>query len=137
MQLNYKIVITGGSGRFGLILQKKYKSDKLLYPNKKELNILSTESIEKYLKKTKPKILIHLAGLSRPMKMHNDDIIKSIDLNIIGTGNVVKICSKLKIKLIYFSTSYVYQGKKGNYKETDPVLPFNNYAWSKMGIASI
>jgi dTDP-4-dehydrorhamnose reductase len=133
MQLNYKIVITGGSGRFGLILQKKYKSNKLLYPNKKELNILSTESIEKYLKKTKPKILIHLAGLSRPMKMHNDDIIKSIDLNIIGTGNVVKICSKLKIKLIYFSTSYVYQGKKGNYKETDPVLPFNNYAWSKMG----
>lgn len=133
MQLDYKIVITGGSGRFGSILQKKYKSDKLLYPNKKELNILSTESIEKYLKKIKPKILIHLAGLSRPMKIHNDDIIKSIDLNIIGTANIVKICSKLKIKLIYFSTSYVYEGKKGNYKETDPVLPFNNYAWSKMG----
>ena len=55
MQLNYKIVITGGSGRFGLILQKKYKSDKLLYPNKKELNILSTESIEKYLKKLNQK----------------------------------------------------------------------------------
>ena len=133
MELDYKIVVTGGSGRFGSILQKKYKSNKLLYPNKKRLNILSTESIEKYLKKTKPKILIHLAGLSRPMKMHNEDIIKSIDLNIIGTGNIVKICSKLKIKLIYFSTSYVYQGKKGNYKETDPVLPFNNYAWSKMG----
>ena len=133
MQLGYKIVITGGSGRFGSVLQKKYKSDKLFYPNKKELNILSTESIEKYLKKIKPKILIHLAGLSRPMKMHNDDIIKSIDLNIIGTGNIVKICSKLRVKLIYFSTSYVYEGKKGNYKETDPVLPFNNYAWSKMG----
>jgi dTDP-4-dehydrorhamnose reductase len=117
MELDYKIVVTGGSGRFGSILQKKYKSNKLLYPNKKRLNILSTESIEKYLKKTKPKILIHLAGLSRPMKMHNEDIIKSIDLNIIGTGNIVKICSKLMIKLIYFSTSYVYQGKKGNYKE--------------------
>jgi dTDP-4-dehydrorhamnose reductase len=133
MELDYKIVVTGGSGRFGSILQKKYKSNKLLYPNKKKLNILSTESIEKYLKKNKPKILIRLAGLSRPMKMHNEDIIKSIDLNIIGTGNIVKVCSKLKIKLIYFSTSYVYQGKKGNYKETDPVLPFNNYAWSKMG----
>jgi len=133
MQLDYKIVITGGGGRFGSILKKKYKLEKLLYPNKKELNILCTKSIEKYLKKTKPKILIHLAGLSRSMKMHNDNIIKSIDLNIIGTGNIVKICSKLSIKLIYFSTSYVYEGKKGNYKETDPVLPFNNYAWSKMG----
>ena len=36
-------------------------------------------------------------------------------------------------KLIYFSTSYVYPGKKGNYKETDSLLPSNNYAWSKLG----
>ena len=38
-----------------------------------------------------------------------------------------------KIKLIYFSTNYVYPGSKGNYKEQDPVLPVNNYAWSKLG----
>jgi dTDP-4-dehydrorhamnose reductase len=133
MQLNYKIVVTGGSGRFGSILQKKYKSNQLLYPSKEQLDILSTESVEKYLKKTNPKILIHLAGLSRPMKIHDNNISKSIDLNIIGTANIVKVCSKLRIKLIYFSTNYVYQGKKGNYKETDPVLPMNNYAWSKLG----
>ena len=133
MQLNYKIVVTGGSGRFGSILQKKYKSNKLFYPSKDQLDILSTESIEKYLKKTKPKILIHLAGLSRPMRIHDNNISKSINLNIIGTANIVKICSKLRIKLIYFSTNYVYQGEKGNYKETDPVLPINNYAWSKLG----
>ena len=133
MNLKYIIVITGGSGRFGSILQKKYHSNKLFYPKKSQLNILSTKSIEKYLKKIKPKILIHLAALSRPMSVHDKNIYKSIDLNIIGTANVVKICSKLKIKLIYFSTNYVYEGKKGNYKETDPVLPVNNYAWSKLG----
>jgi dTDP-4-dehydrorhamnose reductase len=133
MNLKYKIVITGGSGRFGSILKRKYKSNKLFYPDKSQLNILSTKSIEKYLKKTKPKILIHLAALSRPMNIHNNDISKSIDLNVIGTANVVKICSKLKVKLIYFSTNYVYEGKKGNYKETDSVLPVNNYAWSKLG----
>ena len=133
MNLKYKIVITGGSGRFGLILKKKYKSNKLLYPNKSQLNILSTKSIEKYLKKNKPKILIHLAALSRPMNIHNNNISKSIDLNIIGTANIVKVCSKLKVKLIYFSTNYVYEGKKGNYKESSPVLPVNNYAWSKLG----
>ena len=133
MRLNHIIVITGGSGRFGSILKNIYKSNKLFYPNKKELNILSVKSIEEYLKKTKPKILIHLAGLSRPMKIHENNISKSIDLNIIGTANIVKICSKLKIKIIYFSTNYVYPGKKGNYKENDPLLPINNYAWSKLG----
>ena len=133
MKLNYKIVITGGSGRFGSILQKKYKSNKLFYPNKKLLNILSIKSIEKYLKKIKPKFLIHLAGLSRPMKIHDNNISKSIDLNIIGTANITKICSKLNIKLIYFSTNYVYEGKRGNYSETDPLFPKSNYAWSKLG----
>ena len=67
------------------------------------------------------------------MKIHENDIAKSIDLNIIGTANVTKICSELGIKLIFFSTSYVYPGIKGNYKETDALLPKNNYSWSKMG----
>ena len=77
--------------------------------------------------------MIHLAGLSRPMEIHHKHIDKSIDLNIIGTANITKVCSKLGIKLIYFSTTYVYPGSKGNYKETDPVLPKNNYSWSKLG----
>ena len=127
-----KIIVTGGSGRFGKIL-KKVSNKNYKFPNKKELNIMSLNSIEKYLKKNKAKILIHLAGLSRPMVQHEKNIIQSINLNIIGTSNIVIVCKKLKIKLIYFSTSYIYPGDKGNYKEDDPILPVNNYAWSKLG----
>ena len=43
------------------------------------------------------------------------------------------IFSSLNIKLIYFSTGYVYEGTKGNYSELDPVKPFNNYGLSKLG----
>ena len=128
-----KIVVTGGTGRFGSVLKSFNTKYKLLFPAKKVLNILNLESIRLCLKKDKPDYLIHLAGLSRPMKVHETDINKSIDLNIIGTSNIVKACSEKNVKLIYFSTNYVYPGSKGNYKETDPVLPVNNYAWSKLG----
>jgi len=128
-----KIVITGGEGRFAQVLKRDNKKLDILYPSKKELNILNINSINRYLKKNKPKYLIHAAALSRPMNIHDKQISKSIDLNIIGTANIVKICSELKIKLIYFSTGYVYEGKIGNYNEIDPVLPVNNYAWSKLG----
>ena len=128
-----KIVVTGGSGRFGSELKKTKNRYKLLYPKKTKLNILNLKSIKKYLKKEKPKYLVHLAGLSRPMKMHNKFIDKSIDLNIIGTANITKACWELGVKLIYFSTCYLYPGTKGNYKETDPLLPNNKYAWSKLG----
>ncbi len=128
-----RIVVTGGTGRFGVELKKTKTKYNLFFPSKIKLDILKINSIYKYLRTKKPKYLIHLAGLSRPMKIHNKFIKKSIDLNIIGTANIVKVCSDLRVKLIYFSTSYVYPGTKGNYKENDPLLPNNNYAWSKLG----
>ena len=128
-----KIIFTGGSGRFGKVFKKNKYNLKTFYPNKKELNILNLKSIENYIKRKKPNYFIHCAGLSRPMDVHEKDINKSINLNIIGTCNVVFACDKFNLKLIYFSTGYVYPGIKGNYKENDSVLPINNYAWSKLG----
>jgi len=128
-----KIVVTGGSGRFGSELKKIKNKYKLLFPNKRKLNILNPKSIKKYLKSQKPNYLIHLAGLSRPMEIHEKHIDKSIDLNIIGTANVTKTCSELGIMLIYFSTNHVYPGTKGGYKESDCLLPKDNYSWSKLG----
>ena len=127
------IVITGGNGRFGSVLKKINNKNNLLFPSKKKLNILKFNSLKNYLKIKRPKILIHLAGLSRPMDIHDKNINKSIDLNIIGTANIVKVCSLLSIKLVYFSTHYVYPCNKGNYSENSPLLPINNYAWSKLG----
>ena len=128
-----KILITGGDGRFAKVLKKKEKNLNLFFVSKKQCNILNLNSIEKIVKKIKPKIIIHTAALSRPMKIHDTNIQKSIDLNIIGTSNITKICKKYNIKLIYFSTGYVYPGLKGNYSELDPVKPFNNYGLSKLG----
>ena len=95
----------------------------MFFPKKNKLDITKFESIKKYLSKTKPFCLVHLAGLSRPMKIHEKEISKSIWLNIVGTANIVRACKMFNVKLIYFSTSYVYPGKKGNYKETDSLLP--------------
>ena len=128
----HKILVTGSDGRFGKII-KKFKDRRFIFRNKKELNILSDKSIKNNIKRFKPKTILHLAGLSRPMKIHDQDIIKSINLNIVGTCNIVKEASKTGIKIIYLSTSYVYPGKKGNYKEEDSLKPWNNYSWSKLG----
>ena len=128
-----KIVFTGGTGRFANVFKLIKNKYKIEYPSKAKLNIEKYDSINSYLKKNRPNYLIHCAGLSRPMKIHDDDISRSILTNIIGTSNIVRACKEKNIKLIYFSTNYVYPGKKGNYSESDPVLPINNYAMSKLG----
>ncbi len=128
-----KIIVTGGEGRFARELKKIKTKYKFIFRNKKQLNILSLNSINKNLKQFKPNAVLHLAGLSRPMSIHDKNINNSIDLNIIGTANLVKACNNKKLKIIFLSTSYIYPGNKGNYKENDPVLPWNNYGWSKLG----
>jgi len=128
-----KIIFTGGTGRFANVFRSIKNRYKIEYPSKAKLNIEKFDSINNYLKKNKPDYLIHCAGLSRPMKIHDEDISRSILVNIIGTSNIVRACKEKNIKLIYFSTNYVYPGIKGNYSEKDPVLPINNYAMSKLG----
>ncbi len=128
-----KILVTGGEGRFAKILKNKKSKYKFIFRSKKQLNILSINSIKNNIKKFKPNYILNLAGLSRPMNIHEKNIDKSIDLNIIGAANIVKVCVEKNLKIIHFSTSYIYPGKKGNYIETDPLLPWNNYGWSKLG----
>ena len=89
--------------------------------------------MKKFLKKLSQEFCTYCWTISS-MNLHDKNISDSIDKNIIGTCNLVKICKKYNVKIIYFSTSYVYQGIKGNYSETDPVLPINNYAWSKLEV---
>ena len=99
-----RIVFTGGTGRFASVfkLVENKTKFKFFFPKKKELNILNVTTIKNYLKLKKPKYLIHLAGLSRPMKIHDKDISQSIEKNIIGTANITKVCSDLNIKMFTF-----------------------------------
>ena len=129
-----KIIFTGSNGRFGKVFKKFNKNkNNIYYPSSNSFDVRNVKKMEKFILKTKPKLIIHAAAISRPMDLHEKRIDRSINTNIIGTSNIVNLCQKYKIKLIYFSTNYVYPSKKGNYKEHNPLLPINNYAWSKLG----
>jgi len=131
--LKQKILITGKNSRFCKYLKDDLKKYNTIFTSKEMFDVCNYNKMKNFLKNKKIKYLIHVAGLSRPMNIHEKKIDLSINLNIIGTANIVKLCNEFNIKLIYFSTNYVYPGTKGNYKETDPLLPINNYAWSKLG----
>ena len=129
-----KIIFTGGSGNFGKVFKKLNSNKKnIYYPSSSIFDVTNFKKMERYIRKIKPKFIIHTAAISRPMQIHESKIEKSISTNIIGTSNIVNLCKKYRIKLIYFSTNYVYPSKKGSYKEDHPLLPFNNYGWSKLG----
>ena len=105
-----KILISGGNSKFAKELLNVNDKFEILALPRNKMDVTDLHSISNAISIHKPDYFIHTAALSRPMILHKEST-----------------------KLIYISTDFVYEGTIGNYKETDPVLPVNGYAWSKLG----
>lgn len=125
-----KIIFTGGSGLLGSEF-KKIEPD-IVYPELSEFNVTDYNQICNFIGKGDYELILHAAAFTSPPKIDQYPL-EAVDINIIGTSNIVKACMKYGIKLIYISTDYVFRGDKGYYLEDDAVYPVNKYAWSKLG----
>ena len=129
-----KILITGGEGGLAKeLISEGGKEYNFITPSRKDMDITCVDTVYSYIKEHKPDIVIHAAALTKPMSLHDTDIKRSINVNIIGTANVVKICEEYNIKLVYISTDYVYPVDSIDVNEESGLSPINNYGWSKLG----
>lgn len=134
-----RLFITGGSGllgsKFGNIRGEKYELITTYHSNPGENSILFDLTDEKdvYRKITSlnPDAVIHGAALT-DVDYCEDHRSEAWDVNAQGTENIVKSCEKTESKLIYVSTDFVFNGKKGMYAEEDETDPLGYYAYTKL-----
>ena len=125
-----KLLFTGGSGLLGTEVKKLTPS--AYFPTHKEFDVTDYNKMSEYLKEKEIDTVVHAAAFTSPPLIDKNPL-EAINTNIIGTSNLVKLCSEKELKLVYISTDYVFKGDKGNYKEEDNLNPVNKYAWSKLG----
>jgi dTDP-4-dehydrorhamnose reductase len=125
-----KILFTGGSGLLGGEMKKLLPG--ALFPTSAEFNVTQYASLEDYLRGKDVKLVVHAAAFTSPPKVDREPL-RAVEVNVIGTAHLVKLCGTHGLKLIYISTDYVFPGDRGHYAEDDAVLPVNKYAWSKLG----
>lgn len=93
-------------------------------------DILSGDSLKSIVRKFNPDIIIHCASLTDvdfcEMNREITDMV-----NVKGTKIVVESITKRNTKLVYISSESVYDGGKGDFRESDPVDPQNYYGLSK------
>ena len=129
------ILLTGGSGLLGRELRKHIKC---LAPSRDFIDISRNnyegyENNEKgkfllwYLDEFSPKLIIHCAAYTDVLKAETEKQL-CYDTNVIGTRNI----ASLGIPMIYISTEYVFDGKKGEYNELEYPNPQNFYAFTKL-----
>ena len=140
------ILVTGGSGLLGsaisFYLKDYFKVTATYTAHPFKLNgcdtifmdITDEKSTAAEIKKIKPDAIIHTAALVGVDVCEKDPTLAH-RLHVEGTRNVVNAAKHAKI--IYISTDYVFDGRKGMYKETDEPHPINYYGRTKLEGESI
>ena len=121
-----RIAVLGGDGLLAKELKKVNPNITLF--TKKEIDVRDPKTFNRL---DLYDVIIHTAALIDNDKVKSNEI-DFIETNIIGTSNISNYCLYMNKRLIYISTDYVYEGI-GNHSETDPIKPYNLYAWSKLG----
>jgi len=136
------ILITGASGFLGSNIYRKlsdrypiigtYHTFSKDFPQFIRLDITNKDQVNKVVSLVNPDIIIHTAAIADPDECEAKKEI-CWKLNFEGTRNLVEICRKLKKRLIFISTDYVFDGIANHvYSENDKRKPLNFYGLTKM-----
>jgi dTDP-4-dehydrorhamnose reductase len=142
-----RIAITGAAGLLGEKLVKCcLKEDIEVYPidlssaplpsldgkvKFLRLDITNAESTTSMIKELKPDAVINAAAMTN---VDQCEVEKEAawKVNVEGPKSIAQACLKVGALAVHISTSYVFDGAKGLYKEEDKTNPINYYGLTKL-----
>jgi dTDP-4-dehydrorhamnose reductase len=95
---------------------------------REQFDLLDFETVEHEFKKDEPQLIIHCAAISSVAETQKNPALAK-KINIEATKLLAELAAE--IQFIFFSTDLVFDGRKGNYVETDGVNPITLYAETK------
>jgi dTDP-4-dehydrorhamnose reductase len=141
-----KIMITGANGLLGqhLIPQLTLAGHQVIALGRGPLRIAASEplsyhdadltgfrEIREWVRNQAPEVLVHSAAMTQADDCELDRV-KSQQINVEATENLLDACSGCGSHFIFLSTDFVFDGTKGNYREEDAVNPVNWYGHTKV-----
>jgi dTDP-4-dehydrorhamnose reductase len=128
-----KILLLGHKGMLGSDLLLKLKIEhEVVGLDKEEIDIVSASGCKEAIKETEPDIVINAAAYTNVDGCETARH-ECFAVNAEAVKNIADACRKKNIRIIHFSTDYVFDGKaKEPYKEDHPCNPINAYGESKL-----
>jgi dTDP-4-dehydrorhamnose reductase len=124
-----KILILGAKGMLGRQLVEVF-GDEAVGWDRQECDVVKIEDLRLKIENLKPKAIINCVAYNDVDGAEKSQEL-ALRINAEAVGNLAKICRLLDIPLVHFSTNYVFDGVKGEYREDDQPRPLSVYAESK------
>ena len=132
------IIVTGASSSPGykIALKLSEKYDVLAVYNEHKIEGINsikfdiTKESEKLILDYKPDIIVHAAAIGN-VDYCEENKEFCYNVNVVSLRKLFSEAYRKGTKIIYISTDYVFDGKKGLYKETDVPNPINYYGLTK------
>ena len=131
------ILVLGISGMLGHTLFNKllryelfnvYGTSRSILPNKawftdpskilSNIDAFNYNSVKQALESIKPDVVINCIGLVKQLPVACDPV-SAITINALFPHKLAQLCKERGVRLIHISTDCVFDGSKGNYRETD------------------
>ena len=128
-----KILVTGASGQLGQEFQNNVSksTDDFYFTDEKELDITNKNHVLNYVSDNQIELIINCAAYT-DVNGSETNKNKAIKVNSVAIKNLVEICEEKKIKMIHFSTDYVYNSNNlSPINEESNINPINYYGISK------
>lgn len=128
-----KVLVTGVNGQLGYDVVKECarRNIEAIGVDVKEMDITDAKQVDKVIEEGNYDAVIHCAAWTAVDKAE-DEGEACTKVNVEGTQNIVNVCKKLDIPMMYFSTDYVFDGEGITpWQEYDERNPLNIYGLTK------
>lgn len=135
-----KLLITGAGGQLGKEWIDFCKDHSVSYNSfsSNELDITDEDKVAKVIVDLAPDVLINCAAYTK-VDEAEDNKQTALKINAESVKKLTNICNRNNVKLVHYSTDYVFAGNKSDkenspegYKEEDSTDPVNAYGHSKL-----
>lgn len=126
------ILVLGHKGMLGTDLMSRLGGHSLTGKDVDDFDITSAADCRDIIEENRPDIVINAAAFT-DVDGCEDREETAFAVNAEGVKNVALACREKNIRIIHFSTDYVFDGTSGRpYKEDDRCNPINAYGRSKL-----
>lgn len=125
--------VTGAAGLIGTQLVRMgaaaFPGHRMVALTRAELELTDFAAVAQRFERERPEIIVHSAALSRGPQCQADPLLARL-LNVEVTRHLASLSEKAHF--IFLSTDLVFDGRRGGYREEDPVNPLSVYAATKV-----